>query len=55
MSEETLLVLLETENILWNFYDKWLAKDDSNYNEMETHITEEMEIVVAEANRRKAA
>lgn len=55
MSEETLLVLLEMENILWNFYDEWLAKDDSNYNEMETHITEEIEIVVTEANKQKAA
>lgn len=55
MSEETLLALLKMENILCNFYDEWLAKDDSNYKEMETHITEEIEIVVAEANKQKAA
>ena len=43
------------ENILCNFYEEWLVKDDSNYNEMETHITEEIEMVVAEANKQKAA
>ena len=55
MSEEILSALLEEENLLWGFYDEWLAKDDSNYSEMENHIAEEIEVVVAEANKQKAA
>ena len=54
MAEETLSALLKQENILWSFYDEWLAKDDSNYSEMEDHIAEEIEVVVAEANKQKA-
>jgi len=42
-------------SLLWGFYDEWLAKDDSNYSEMENHITDEIEVVVAEANKQKAA
>lgn len=55
MEEETLSALLKQENILWNFYDEWLAKDDSNYSEMETHIAEEIEIAVARNATAKAA
>lgn len=55
MEEETLSALLKQENILWNFYDEWLAKDDSNYSEMETHIAEEIEIAVARNATEKAA
>jgi len=55
MSEETLSALLKQENILWNFYDVWLAKDDSNYSEMETHIAEEIEVVVAKNTAMKVA
>lgn len=55
MSEETLSALLKQENILWSFYDVWLAKDDSNYSEMETHIAEEIEVVVARNTAMKAA
>lgn len=55
MSEETLSVLLAQENILWSCYDNWLAKDDSNYREMEAHVAEEIEVVVAESNKQKAA
>ena len=54
MAEETLSALLKQENILWNFYDEWLAKDDSNYSEMETHIAEEIEIAVARNATEKA-
>ena len=54
MPEEILTALLE-KNILWSFYDEWLAKDDSNYSEMEEHIAGEIEYVVSEANTRKAA
>lgn len=55
MSEETLSALLKEENLLWGFYDEWLAKDDSIYSEMENHIAEEIEVVVAEANKQRAA
>ena len=55
MSEETLSALLKQENILWNFYDVWLAKDDSNYSEMETRIAEEIEVVVAKNTAMKVA
>ena len=55
MPEETLSALLQQENILWSFYDDWLAKDDSNYSEMETHIAEEVEVVVARSIADKAA
>ena len=55
MAEETLSALLKQENILWNFYDVWLAKDDSNYSEMETHIAEEIEVVVAKNTAMKVA
>lgn len=55
MSEEALLALLYQENILWSFYDEWLAKDDSNYSEIEEHIAEEIEVIVAEVNKQKAA
>ena len=55
MPEETLSALLKQENILWNFYDEWLAKDDSNYSEMETHIAEEIEVAVARSITDKAA
>jgi len=55
MTEETLSALLKQENILWNFYDEWLAKDDSNCSEMETHIAEEIEIAVARNATEKAA
>ena len=55
MEEETLSALLKQENILWNFYDEWLAKDDSNYSEMETHIAEEIEITVVRNATEKAA
>lgn len=55
MPEDTLSALLTQENILWSFYDEWLTKNDSNYSEMENHIAEEIEIVVAEANKQKAA
>ncbi|MBE5879068.1 MAG: DUF3848 domain-containing protein [Lachnospiraceae bacterium] len=55
MSEETLSALLKQENILWSIYDGWLAKDDSNYSEMETHIAEEIEIAVARDTMQKAA
>ena len=40
---------------MWNFYDEWLAKDDSNCSEMETHIAEEIEIAVARNATEKAA
>lgn len=55
MPEETLSALLQQENILWSFYDDWLAKDDSNYCEMETHIAEEVEVVVERSIADKAA
>ena len=55
MTEETLSALLKQENILWSFYDEWLAKDDSNYSEMETHIAEEIEITVVRNATEKAA
>ena len=55
MSVETLSVLLKQENILWSFYDEWLAKDDSNYSEMETYIAEEIEVVVAQNTAMKVA
>ena len=55
MSAETLSALLQQENILWSFYDVWLAKDDSNYSEMETHVAEEVEVVVARNTAIKAA
>ena len=55
MSEEILSALLARENILWSFYDEWLAKDDSNYSEMENHIADEIEVAVAEMNGQKAA
>ena len=55
MSEETLSVLLRQENILWNLYDNWLAKDDSNYSEMEDHITEELKALVSSNNMKKVA
>ena len=55
MSEETLSALLKQENILWNFYDEWLAKVDSNYSEMEIHIAEELEGIVVRETAKKAA
>lgn len=55
MSEETLSALLKQEKILWSFYDEWLAKDDSNYSGMETHIAEEIEVVLARNTAMKAA
>lgn len=55
LSKETLSTLLGKENLLWGFYDKWLAKDDSNYSEMDNHITDEIEVVLTEANKLKAA
>lgn len=55
MTEDMLSALLEQENILWNFYDEWLAKDDSNYSEMEKHITEEIESIEAKREYKKAA
>ena len=55
MSEETLSALLAQKNILWSFYDEWLAKDDSNYSEMEDHIAGGIEVVVADVNKQKAA
>lgn len=48
MSEETLLALSKQDNILWTVYDNWLAKDDSNYAEMDTHIAEELEVIVSQ-------
>lgn len=54
MSKETLSVLLARENILWSFYEEWLAKDDSNYSEMENHIVEEIEVVVGESKQKAA-
>ena len=55
MAEDTLSALLEQENILWNFYDEWLAKDDSSYSEMERHIAEGIEGIVAKREYKKAA
>ena len=55
MPDDTLLDLLRQENILWSFYDTWLAKDDSNYSELESHVVEEVEVVVARKNTKKAA
>ena len=55
MSEETLAVLLAQKNVLWCLYDNWLAKDDSNYSEMEMHITDELESMVTRNAEEKAA
>ncbi len=55
MSEETLAVLLAQKNVLWCIYDNWLAKDDSNYSEMEMHITDELESMVTRNAEEKAA
>lgn len=55
MSEETLTALLKQEKLLWSFYDEWLEKDDSNYSEMETHIAEQLEVIVVRETVKKAA
>lgn len=55
MSEDTLTALLGQEHILWSVYDNWLSKDDSNYSELEEHIAEELEAIVARDTGKKAA
>jgi len=55
MSDETLSALIAMENVLWSIYDNWLAKDDSNYSEMEMHIADELEVFVARNTEKKAA
>lgn len=55
MSEDTLAALLSKDHLLLSCYDEWLARDDINYSEMETHIVVEVEYFVSEANKQKAA
>ena len=48
MSEEELMRLVTEDNILCQMYDKWLSKDDSNYVELEKHVLDELDKLVAE-------
>ena len=55
MLEDTLSALLNKDHLLLSCYDEWLARDDINYSEMETHIAVEVEYFVSEANKQNAA
>lgn len=55
LSEKTLSALLKRGNLLSTFYDEWLVREDSSYNEMETHILNEIELVDAEYDKQRAA
>lgn len=54
MSDEMCRVLLSQDNILMDLYDCWLAKDDSNYSEMEKHISDELEVIINRAEKSAA-
>ena len=54
MSDEQCKVLLAHDNILMDLYDCWLAKDDSNYSEMEKHISDELEFIINRAEKNAA-
>lgn len=47
LSDEVLTALLNQKNILMGLYDEWLKKDDSNYSEIETHVSEELEVITS--------
>ncbi len=46
LQEDTLAALLSHKNILMGLYDSWMAKDDSNYRELESHVEDEIEAIV---------
>jgi hypothetical protein len=52
MSEDTLNELLSHKNILMWFYDSWLSKDDINYRELESHIGDEIKVIVNNHNKK---
>jgi hypothetical protein len=52
MSEDTLNELLSQKNILMWFYDSWLSKDDINYRELESHIEDEIKVIVNNHNKK---
>lgn len=47
-SDQVLAELLQHRNILMGCYERWLKKDDSNYNEMKAHVEDEIENLTAE-------
>lgn len=52
LSDQILAELLQQRNILMGCYERWLKKDDSNYNEMEAHVEAEIEKLTAENEKR---
>lgn len=48
LSDQILAELLQQRNILMGCYNRWLKKDDSNYNEMKAHVEAEIENLSAE-------
>lgn len=56
LSDEALAALLNRKNVLQELYDEWLKKDDSNYEEIECHVSDEIEAITERyQNERRAA
>ena len=45
MPDNMLTALLKCKNILLEIYDSWLAKDDSNYQELVSHVEDELDMI----------
>lgn len=50
LPEDTLAALLSHKNILMELYDSWMAKNDSSYQELVSHVEDEIEVIVDKDN-----
>lgn len=46
LPDDTLAALLSHKNILMELYNSWMARDDSSYQELTSHVEDEIEIIV---------
>lgn len=46
LPDDTLAALLFYKNILIELYDSWMARDDSSYQELASHVEDEIEVIV---------
>lgn len=46
LPDDTLAALLSHKNILMELYDSWMARDDSSYQELTSHVEDEIEVIL---------
>lgn len=50
LPDDTIRALLDRPNILSEIYERWMKKDDTNYAELENHVSDEVGNIVSEEN-----